>query len=60
MAEHVFGVFPSLFISTDGTETTAEPVLLVDTKEHSEHLTGSALVVLAGLVARHAASQGLS
>ena len=60
MAERVFGIFPSSLVGTDGTETPTESVLLVDTKEHSEHLAGSALVVLAGLVTRHVASQGLS
>jgi hypothetical protein len=35
-----------------------EPLLLVSAEEHPEHLAGSATVVLACLVPRHAASQG--
>ena len=59
MAECMFGIFPSFLVGADGTETTTGYVLLIDTKEHSEHLAGSALVVVAGLFASHVASQGL-
>jgi hypothetical protein len=58
VAERIPGMFPSSSVSVDGTEATAEPLPLVDAKEAAEHLTGSAVVVLAGLIPRHATGQG--
>jgi hypothetical protein len=58
VAERIPCMFPSSFVSVDGTEATAEPPPLVNAKEDPEHLTGSAVVVLTGLVPRHATGQG--
>ena len=60
MPERILGMFPTSLISIDGTKATMEPLLLVSTKEYSEYLTGGTVVVLAGLVASHAAGQGRS
>jgi len=56
VAERILGFFPS---SLTSTEIAAEPLLLVFTEEHSEHLAGSAIVVLACLVLSHVACQDL-
>jgi hypothetical protein len=59
MPERIFGLFPSPLISADGTQTTTEHVFLVIVEKDPGHLARSAAVVLARLVPRHAASQGI-
>ena len=59
VAERVFGMSPSSLISIASTEATAEPLLLVNTKEDPEHLTRSAMVIPARLVPSHAAGQSI-
>jgi hypothetical protein len=59
MAERVFGLFPSPLIGADGTQATTEPLVLVSAEKDPEHLARSTAVVLARLVPRHAASQGI-
>jgi hypothetical protein len=58
VAQRVLGMFPSFFIGVGGTQAAPEPLLLVNAKEDPEHLSGRAVIVLAGLVAGHAARQG--
>jgi hypothetical protein len=59
MAERISGLLPSPFVSADGTQATTEPLVLVIAEKAPEHLARSAAVVLARLVPRHAASQGI-
>jgi hypothetical protein len=59
MAERIFGLSPPPLISADGTQTTTEHVVLVTVEKDPEHLARSTAVVLARLVPRHAASQGI-
>jgi hypothetical protein len=59
MAERIFRMFPSSLISADSTEQTAEPLLVINAKEHPEQLPGGAVVVLARLVLGHLASQDI-
>jgi hypothetical protein len=59
MAQRMSGLFPPSLISADDTEATTDPLLFVSAEEGMEYLTRSAAVVLARLVPRHAAGQGL-
>jgi hypothetical protein len=59
MPERIFGLFPSPLISADGTQATTEPLVLVSAEKDPEHLARSTAVVLACLVPRHAAGQGI-
>jgi hypothetical protein len=59
MAERMSGLFPPTFVSADSTQATTEPLLFVSSEEGMVHLARSAAVVLARLVPRHAAGQGV-
>jgi hypothetical protein len=59
MAERMSGLFPPTLVGADGAQATTEPLLFVSAKEGMEYRTRSAAVVLAGLIPRHAASQGI-
>jgi hypothetical protein len=58
MAERISRRLPSSLISADSTEPTAEPLLVINAKEHPEQLPGGAVVILARLVLSHLASRG--
>jgi hypothetical protein len=59
MAERMSRLFPPTLVGADGTQATTEPLLFISVEEGMEHRTGGAAVVLARLVPRHAAGQGI-
>src|SRR5258706_9926441 len=58
MAERIFGVFPSSLVSTNGAQTAAKPLALIDAKEDAVYLTSMTVMVVARLAVRQLPRQG--
>lgn len=59
MAERIFGVFPSSFISTNSTQTAVKPLVLIDAKKDAVYLTSRTVMIVACLAVRQLPRQGL-